>query len=176
MGEIHSKAYNKADSVDAHMKSLLEAYEIVYGKILEQHKEGNREANYDTGSRSITLEEDLKALDEAYDQWVESIDNYVSMWQRIKSMRSTSDSEESTEEPECQSEDRKRSHKKFMTKEYHEYRRNITVMMNQGRQELLAAFKTPGEKAGLAKNIITNLMNNCPGFWLKTRELRPDTK
>lgn len=177
--EILSKSYKDKESVDAAMKSLLEAYEIVYNNIIEQHKTGDREVNYSTGFRSVSLEEDLEGLDEAYDQWLEFLDANVLLQQRkyswfltpIQGMR-----EDEFEEPQYYLGSKRRYNPKFMSEEYHEYRRNITVMMKQGREELLAALKTKNGENGLAAKILTNLMNDSADFWVKTRELWPDEK
>ncbi len=135
--------------------------------------------NYSTGFRSVSLEEDLEGLDEAYDQWLEFLDANVLLQQRkyswfltpIQGMR-----EDEFEEPQYYLGSKRRYNPKFMSEEYHEYRRNITVMMKQGREELLAALKTKNGENGLAAKILTNLMNDSTDFWVKTRELWPDEK
>ena len=146
---------------------------------MEQHKTGNREVNYSTGFRSVSLEEDLEALDEAYDQWLGHLDTYVLLQQRRYTWYLTPvprGRKREIEEPKYYLGSKRRYNPKFMTEEYHEYRRNITVMMKQGREELLAALKTTKGENGLAAKILTNLMNGSADFWTKTRELWPDEK
>ena len=177
--EIRSKSYKNGDSADIAMKSLLEAYEILYNKIMEQHKTGKREVNYSTGFRSVSLEEDLEALDEAYDQWLGHLDTYVLLQQRRYTWYLTPvprGRKREIEEPKYYLGSKRKYNPKFMTEEYHEYRRNITVMMKQGREELLAALKTTKGENGLAAKVLTNLMNGSADFWVKTRELWPDEK
>lgn len=160
-----------SDGVDSFMKSLMEAYEIVYNNIMEQHAGGNREVTYDlTGDRSLSLQEDLDGLNEAYDYWVGFVDAYVLTEQRMKDWRPTGMHLIGRRAERQESEDEK----KYMTEEYHQYRRSVVAMMKQGREDFLALFQKLDGKKGLAKDIIVGLMNRSNGFWEKTRELWPD--
>lgn len=167
MEEVKWK-YNQSggEGADAFMKTVMDAYEIVYRKILEEHKDGNRDVSYElSGDRSLTLEEDLAGLDEAYDLWVGYVDAYINMAQRMKDWRPTGVSGGSAEGAEGVYE------KKYTGDEYNEYRHNAVSMMRQGRKDFLELFRTMNETEGIAVGVLSNLMNKNAGFWAKTHEL-----
>lgn len=165
----YSPAGGRPDSfgVDSSMKTLAEGYEIMYQKILEQHKDGNREVTYEiSGERSLSLEEDLAGLDEAYDYWLRFIDAQIFLQQKMKSWWPAgvvSANGEPVQRPD----------KSYLTEEYHAYRRSAIEIMQLGRQDFLASFKALNGEEGIMSGIINKLMNKTVGFRSKTAELWP---
>lgn len=171
MQELELATPESSEGVDRYMKKLLEAYEAVYSNIMKQHSNGNREVTYElTGDRSLSLQEDLDGLNEAYDYWLGFVDAYVLCTQRMKSWRPTGMHllGHRAEKPESENE------KNYMSEEYHQYRHSIVAIMKQGREDFLTLFHRLNGKKGLAKDVIVSLMNQNKGFWEKTRELWPD--
>lgn len=154
------------DGVDAFMKTVMDAYETVHRKIIEAHKDGNREVVYDgEREKSLTLEEDLKGLDEVYDLWLSAIDGYISTQQRMKDWRPTGLSGVGGASADGE------YVKKYTGEEYNEYRRSAIEMMQQERRDYLGLFKSMNQKEGIAVGVLSDLMNKTSGFWAKTREL-----
>lgn len=169
MSQVEGKYKDDGNGVDSFMKTVIEAYEIMHRNIVEQHKEGNREVTYEiSGERSLTLEEDLAGLDEAYDIWVNFIDGYISIQQRMKSWRPSNTVNRRADVPDYG--------KNYMSEEYNEYRRSAIDIMKLGRRDYLELFKQMNEKEGIAIGVLVDLMNRTPGFWSKTWELWPDKR
>lgn len=64
------------------MESMIETYETMYNQIVEAHKEGECQfVSEITGTRSITLEEDLAALDRAYQWRLSNLEGYITCQQ-----------------------------------------------------------------------------------------------
>ena len=75
------------------MKSILDTYEARYNEIVKEHENGEREVSYElTGKRSLTLEEDLAGLDEAFQIRLANLEGFIAC-QQTKEMRN-SDSQE----------------------------------------------------------------------------------
>ena len=85
MREVEEKYKNGEEGVDSFMKTIAETYEIMYRRIVEQHKDGDREVDYElSGKGSLSLEEDLAGLDEAYDYWSQFVEAQIFLQQRRK--------------------------------------------------------------------------------------------
>lgn len=63
---------NRVYSIEEKLYAMAEAFETHYNNIMEQHKDGDRIAEYELlpGKQHITMEDDLKALDEAFSELV----------------------------------------------------------------------------------------------------------
>ncbi len=60
------------------MKSIMDTYEARYHEIVKEHENGDREVSYAlTGKRSLTLDEDLAGLDEAYRMRLANLKGYI---------------------------------------------------------------------------------------------------
>ena len=169
MRQVEGKYKDDGDGVDSFMKTVLEAYEIMHRKIVERHKNGNREVTYEiSGERSLTLEEDLEGLDELYDMWVNCIEGYISVRQRMKNWRPSNAVNRSGGDPDDK--------KNYTSEEYNEYRRSAIDIMKLGRRDYLELFKQMNGKEGIATGVLVDLMNRTPGFWTKTWELWSDKR
>lgn len=167
MDEVKKKYSDQGDGVNYLMLTLAEAYEMVAQRIVDQHKDGNREVTYEiAGECSLSLEEDLSGLDKAYDFWLNFVDAHVLLQQRRKAMfpdhadPAAGDYGQKTEV-------------KYMSDEYNEYRRNVVDIMRRGREDFLATFRAMNENKGIMAGIMNRLMGLSPGFWEKTNRLWP---
>ena len=60
------------------MKSIMDTYEARYHEIVKEHENGDREVSYElTGRRSLTLDEDLAGLDEAFKMRLANLEGYI---------------------------------------------------------------------------------------------------
>ncbi len=166
MDEVEKKYDDQGDGVNYFMLTLAEAYEVVYNKIVEQHKDGNREVTYEiAGECSLSLEEDLAGLDEAYDYWLKFVDAHVFIQQRWKALLShDTDAGLSKEEHRQKTEQRVAAD---------EYRHNVIDIMRRGREDFLATFRSLNENKGIMAGIMNRLMGLSPGFWEMTNKLWP---
>lgn len=168
MSEAEKKYNNQGDGVNYFMLTLAEGYEMVYRNIVEQHKDGNREVEYEiAGKHSLSLEEDVAGLDAAYDFWLKFVDAYVLGQQRLKAM--TSHSTDLAEREQGQKKEEKEE--KYMSDEYNEYRHNVINIMRRGREDFLATFRALNENTGIMTGIMSRLMGLTAGFWEKTNVL-----
>ncbi len=164
MSEVEKNYFRDGESADAFMKTVMDAYEIMHQKILQMHKNGEDRTNTYrvTGECTISLEEDLEALDEVFGRWTEFVDGYISVRQFMKECR-----------PSVLGYAREEPAGKYLSDEYNEYRKNAVAMMWQAKEDYLALFKQMNEPKGIAVGVLSGLMNRNKGFWTKTRELWP---
>lgn len=67
------------------MKSIMDTYETRYNEIIKKHENGDREVSYElTGKRTLTLDEDLAGLDEAYKMRLTNLAGYITCQQTNK--------------------------------------------------------------------------------------------
>ena len=72
-------------NVEDVMKSIMDTYETRYNEIVKAHENGDREVSYGlTGKRSLTLDEDLAGLDEAYKMRLANLTGYITCQQTNK--------------------------------------------------------------------------------------------
>ena len=72
-------------NVEDVMKSIIDTYETRYSEIVKAHENGDREVAYElTGKRSLTLDEDLAGLDEAYKMRMANLKGYITCQQTHK--------------------------------------------------------------------------------------------
>ncbi|MCI9338432.1 MAG: hypothetical protein HFH93_13020 [Lachnospiraceae bacterium] len=153
------------DGVDSFMKTIAGAYEIMYRRIVEQHKDGDREVDYElSGKGFLSLEEDLAGLDEAYDYWSQFVEADILMQQWRKGWSPAGvislDGEQGPQKD-----------RKFMGEEYNAYRREAVDIMRRGKEDFLATFRALNGDKGIMAGIMNRLMSQSVGFWEKTREL-----
>lgn len=87
MREISSQTLKNGNyNAEDVMKSIMDTYETRYNEIIKKHENGDREVSYElTGKRSLTLDEDLAGLDEAYKMRLANLAGYITCQQTNKS-------------------------------------------------------------------------------------------
>ena len=126
------------------MASMMETYETMYNQILEVHKDDDRQfVSEITGTRSITLEEDLKALDRAFQWRLSNLEGYITCQQ-------TSDGSKFFGSTNI----------KMDKAERKEYRDTAISMMEKAKEKLLKMYEKMDCKKGIGKNIIWDIMNS----------------
>lgn len=165
MREVEEKYKNGEEGADSFMKTIAETYEIMYRRIVEQHKDGDREVDYElSGKGSLSLEEDLAGLDEAYDYWSQFVEAQIFLQQRRKGWEAAG-----VISPDGEQEHKK--DKKFLGEEYNAYRRDAMEIMRRGKEDFLATFRALNGDKGIMAGIMNRLMGQSVGFWEKTHEL-----
>lgn len=72
-------------NVEDVMKSIMDTYETRYNEIMKEHEKGGRGVSYElTGKRSLTLDEDLAGLDEAFKMRLANLEGYITCQQTNK--------------------------------------------------------------------------------------------
>lgn len=72
-------------NVDDVIKSIMDTYEARYNEIVKEHERGDREVSYGlTGKNSLTLEEDLAGLEEAFKMRLANLEGYITCQQTNK--------------------------------------------------------------------------------------------
>lgn len=67
------------------MQSIMDTYEARYHEIVKAHENGDREVSYElTGKQSLTLDEDLAGLDEAFKMRLANLEGYIACQQTNK--------------------------------------------------------------------------------------------
>lgn len=137
------------------MESMLETYEIMYNQIVEAHKNGDRQfVSEITGTRSITLEEDLAALDNAYQWRLSDLEGYITCQQTKDGSKFFGSKNVKVDEAERK-----------------EYRDTAISMMERAKEKLLQMHEETDCKKGIGKSIIWNMMNSNVFFMVKTQQL-----
>ena len=78
---LKDRNYNVEDV----MKSIMDTYETRYNEIVKEHENGDREVSYElTGKKSLTLDEDLAGLDEAFKMRLANLEGYITCQQTNK--------------------------------------------------------------------------------------------
>lgn len=169
MGDISSLSLKEGnDDLDDLMKSMMETYETIYNKIVKEHEEGDRQVSYAiSGTRTLTLEEDLAGLDEAFQMRLANMEGYITCQQTNKAFEHPDGPIDFLEHRQ-ENEEENPSDCNFFDDEY----RNTAVsMMKQAREEFLSLFNTMNYKNGAAIGIISSIMSNNADFLQKTQKL-----
>lgn len=155
-------------NVEDVMKSIMDTYESRYHEIVKEHENGEREVSYElTGKRSLTLEEDLAGLDEAFKMRLANLEGYITCQQTNKAFENPDSSwffNRSDPQNEGKIQDRIQL---FDT----EYRDSAVSIMEQTREKFLAAFKSFGYKKGTAIGIFADVLNEHTSFVANTKKL-----
>ena len=155
-------------NVEDVMKSIMDTYESRYHEIVKEHENGEREVSYElTGKRSLTLEEDLAGLDEAFKMRLANLEGYITCQQTNKAFENPDSSwffNRNSSQNEGKTQDRIQL---FDT----EYRDSAVSIMEQTREKFLAAFKSFGYKKGTALDIFANVLKENISFAEKTNNL-----
>ena len=152
-------------NVEDVMKSIMDTYETRYNEIVNEYKNGGREVSYElTGKRSLTLDEDLAGLDEAFKMRLANLEGYITCQQTNKAFENPDSSwffNRSDPQNEGKIQDRIQL---FDT----EYRDSAVSIMEQTREKFLAAFKSFGYKKGTAIGIFADVLKENVWFVAKT--------
>ncbi len=155
-------------NVEDVMKSIMDTYEARYNEIVKEHENGDREVSYElTGKRSLTLEEDLAGLDEAFKMRLANLEGYITCQQTNKAFENP-DSSWFFNRNGSQNEGEEQERIQLIDTEY----RDLAVsIMEQTREKFLAAFKSFGYKKGTALDIFANVLKENINFAAKTNNL-----
>ena len=155
-------------NVEDVMKSIMDTYESRYHEIVKEHENGEREVSYElTGKRSLTLEEDLAGLDEAFKMRLANLEGYITCQQTNRAFENPDSSwffNRNGSQNEGKTQDRIPL---FDT----EYRDSALSIMEQTREKFLAAFKSFGYKKGTAIGIFADVLNEHTSFVANTQKL-----
>ena len=155
-------------NVEDVMKSIMDTYEARYNEIVKEHENGDREVSYElTGNRSLTLDEDLAGLDEAFKMRLANLEGYIACQQTNRAFENPDSSwyfNRNSYQNEGITQDRIPL---FDT----EYRDLAVSIMEQTREKFLAAFKSFGYKKGTVLDIFANVLNENTSFVANMRKL-----
>lgn len=152
------------------MESMIETYETTYNQILELHKDGNRLfVSEKTGTRSITLEEDLKALDNAFGWRLSNLEGYITCQQTNKQFENPGDiSWFFKRNSSYITKENRPDTYNYLDKDYIE---TAVSMMESAKEKFLKMCEATNCKEGIGKSIIWNMMNSNILFMEKTQRL-----
>lgn len=152
-------------NVEDVMKSIMDTYEARYNEIVKEHENGDREVSYElTGKRSLTLEEDLTGLDEAFKMRLANLRGYIACQQTNRAFENSDSSwffNRSVSQNEGKTQDRIQLFDA-------EYRDSAVSIMEQTKERFLAAFKSFGYKKGTAIGILEGVLNEHTSFVANT--------
>lgn len=169
MREISSQTLKDRNyNVEDVMKSIMDAYETRYNEIIKEHEKGDREVSYElTGKGSLTLDEDLAGLDEAFKMRLANLEGYITCQQTNRAFENPDSSwffNRNGSRNEGKTQD---GIQLFDT----EYRDSAVSIMEQAREKFLAAFKSFGYKKGTAIGILADVLNEHTSFLANTQKL-----
>ena len=140
------------------MKSIMDTYETRYNEIVKEHENGDREVSYElTGKRSLTLDEDLAGLDEAFKMRLANLEGYITCQQTNKAFENADSSwyfRRNSPQNEVKTQDKAQM---FDTK----YQKTAVSIMEQAKEKFLVAFKSINYKQGTATSILSDIMKKC---------------
>ena len=155
-------------NVEDVMKSIIDTYETRYNEIVKEHENGDREVSYElTGKRSLTLDEDLTGLDEAYKMRLANLVGYITCQQTNKAFENPDSSwyfRRNGSQNGGKTQDKTQL---FDT----EYRDSAVSIMEQAREKFLTAFKSFGYKKGAATDILSDVLNENASFMANNQKL-----
>lgn len=158
-------------TVEEVMKSILDTYEARYNEIVKEHENGDREVSYElTGKRSLTLDEDLAGLDEAFKMRLANLEGYIACQQTNRAFVNP-DSSWYFNRNGSRNEGKPQDRVQPLDTEYQDLAVSI---MEQTREKFLAEFKSFGYKKGTAISIFTDVLNENTSFRMKSSSTNYD--
>ena len=170
MAPFKDKEYNVEDM----MSSSADAYETLYNKIVEQHKDGNRQVTYDiAGESSVTLEEDLEGLNRAYEKSLSNLAGYITVQQTNKAFANPDSAWYFKRIGMQPSKENSQDNQDMEQKDYldQEYINTAMSVMKQAREQFLLLFGNANYNKGAMKGIVFNMINGNADFMAKTQKL-----
>lgn len=159
------------------MASMMETYETMYNQILEAHKDGDRQfVSEVTGTRSITLEDDLKALDTAFQWRLSNLEGYITCQQTNKQFENPGDISWYLEKIGWRKDKENNSADTIPAKDKYkyfdkDYINTAISILEKAKEKLLKMYEEMDCKKGMGKSIIWNMMNSDVLFMEKTQQL-----
>lgn len=145
-------------NVEDVMKSIMDTYETRYNEIVKEHENGKREVSYElTGKSSLTLDEDLAGLDEAFKMRLANLEGYITCQQTNKAFENPDSSwyfRRNSPQNEVKTQDKAQM---FDT----QYQKTAVSIMEQAKEKFLAAFESINYKQGTATSILSDIMKKC---------------
>lgn len=167
-GVSHKTLKDGNYNVEDVMKSIMDAYETRYNEIVKEHENGDREVSYElTGKSSLTLEEDLAGLDEAYKMLLANLEGYITCQQTNKAFENP-DSSWYFHRNGLQNEEKTQDKVQFFDIEYIDTALSI---MEQAREKFLTSFKSSDYIKGVATVILSDILNENVSFVANTKKL-----
>lgn len=146
-------------TVEDVMKSIMDTYEIRYNEIVKEHENGNREVSYKlTGKGSLTLDEDLAGLDEAFKMRLANLEGYITCQQTNKAFENPDSSwyfHRNSPQKEIKTQDKVQMFDK-------QYQQTAVAIMEQVREKFLASYESINYKRGTAVSILSDVMKK---YW-----------
>ncbi|MBD5521369.1 MAG: hypothetical protein HDR03_09155 [Lachnospiraceae bacterium] len=169
MRDISSQTLKDGNyNVEDVMKSIMDTYENRYYEIVKEHENGGREVSYElTGKRSLTLDEDLAGLDEAFKMRLANLGGYITCQQTNKAFENP-DSSWYFNRNASQKEGKTQNNVKLFDTEY---RDTAVSIMEQAREKFLTVFKNVSYKKGTAIGILSDILNANASFTAYTQKL-----
>ncbi|MCH5248400.1 MAG: hypothetical protein J1E98_00635 [Lachnospiraceae bacterium] len=157
------------------MESLAEAYETLYNKIIEEHTNGDRQVNYQiAGECSVTLEDDLEGLDDAYKWSMSNLAGYITCQQTNKAFANPNSAwyfnRLGLQFPKENSPQVKKMYEDYNYLDQ-KYINTVISIMKQSRENFLTLFNNADYKKGMMKGIVSNMINGNTDFVTKTQKL-----
>ncbi len=139
-------------TVEDVMKSIMDTYEARYNEIVKEHENGNREVSYElTGKRSLTLEEDLAGLDEAFKMRLANLEGYIAC-QRTNRAFENPDNSWYFNRSSSQNEDKNVFHRDSL--ELSQLSKNKEIIMDQMKNTVVRpAASFSDMRAGILKEV-----------------------
>ncbi len=145
-------------NVEDVMKSIMDTYETRYNEIVKEHENGKREVSYElTGKSSLTLDEDLAGLDEAFKMRLANLEGYITCQQTNKAFENPDSSwyfRRNSPQNEVKTQGKAQM---FDT----QYQKTAVSIMEQAKEKFLAAFESINYKQGTATSILSDIMKKC---------------
>ncbi len=140
MRDISSQTLKDGNyNIDDVMKSIMDTYEARYNEIVREHERGDREVSYGlTGKSSLTLDEDLAGLDEAFKMRLANLKGYITCQQTNKAFENP-DSSWYFNRNSPQNEGKIQDRDDFFDTEYKD---SAVSIMEQAREKFVTAFKS----------------------------------
>lgn len=179
--ELEKRNANGANlNVEDWMVSAMSAYETVYNRLVEKHKEGDRWLSYgELGVKCMNLKEDLAALDEAYKLYTGQIEAFVGIQQTNKH----AEQKYYREYKYLDQQIRKHRGDEITisgTSDYQDdgynyidkdYNKTLKSIMKEGMDRFLKAVNTSKYTQGVATGIMIGLINDNQDFVERTKKL-----
>lgn len=158
MMDMSSQTLKDGDyDVEDVMKSMIDTYETRYHEIVKGHDNGDREVSYGlTGKSSLTLEEDLAGLEDAFKMRLANLTGYITCQQTNKAFENP-DSSWYFNRNGAQNAKKEQDQAQYLDRQNQDAAVSI---MEQAKEQFLTAYGSTGYKKGTAVHILADILNN----------------